>query len=100
MEGKMVKVIIPVGRKEHEVEINPDDYTVACWKVGSWRPYEAVCEGFIESVKNPKAEVPEVIKQVMKALGSAAFYTRDECFLKFCKGGKSVKKKSKRLKRG
>ena len=79
-----MKIIIPANFREYEVEINPEDYELSIWKANPNLPYKPVCEGLIKGIKNPKAEVPEIIREIMEFTGKVAFFTR-ESYPELCK---------------
>jgi len=74
---KKIKIVIPANFKEYEVEINPEDYEISMWKADPNLPYRPVCEGLIKGIRNPSADVPNIIKDVLKSYGQVAFFTRE-----------------------
>ena len=84
---KKIKIVIPADFKEYEVEINPDDYIISMWKADPNLPYKPVCEGLIKGIKNPDANVPQIIREVMKFCGQVAFFTRER-YPELCEEGR------------
>lgn len=83
---KRMRIVVPANFREYEVEINPEDYELSIWEADPNLPYKPVCEGLIKGIKNPEAEVPAIIKEVLKFAGKVAFFTR-EAYPEFCKKG-------------
>ncbi|WP_022846793.1 hypothetical protein [Desulfurobacterium sp. TC5-1] len=83
---RKLKIVIPANFREYEVEINPDDYVISIWKADPNLPYKPACEGLIKGVKNPDANVPEIVKEILKFSGEVAFFTR-EMYPELCQRG-------------
>ncbi len=80
-----IKIVIPAGTVEHELEIDSRDYDIEMWKanIEQWKKMGypgklPACEGVINKVKNPNAKVPEVIAELLDSLGKVAFFTRED----------------------
>ena len=67
-----MKVVIPVCDKLHEFKIDPQDYDLVVWH--AYGEYGFSREGLIKGVENLEAEVPEVIKELLKKFGQVAFF--------------------------